>query len=67
VNLEREPPDGVKRDRREALDAGIEAYLTAAAGGDTEGAARILDELKARELLVPDEHGVLQPGPGTAD
>ncbi len=55
-----------KRHRRDALDAGLDAYLAACAAGDAEGAARLLEELKARHLLVPGEDGVLQPAPDIA-
>jgi hypothetical protein len=66
VSRRREPSGEVKRNRREALDAGIAAYGKAAKAGDEEAAARELDTLKALGLLVPDEFGRLQPGPDVA-
>lgn len=56
----------VRRSRRKALDAGLDAYLAAEARGDEEAARRELDALKAAGLLVPGESGVLQPGPDVA-
>jgi hypothetical protein len=66
VSRKREVSDEVKQDRREALDAGLDEYLAAVACGDKAGELRELDTLKALELLVPDESGVLQPGPDVA-
>jgi hypothetical protein len=66
VGKDRNVSDEVKRHRREALDAGLDEYLAAAAAGDEKTAGRALDELKALKLLVPDEAGVLQPGPDVA-
>jgi hypothetical protein len=67
MSKDRKVPDKVQRDRREVLDKGLDAYLGAAASGDKKGAARLLDELKALKLLVPDESGGLGPGPDVAD
>jgi len=66
MDRNREVPDKVKQDRREVLDAGIAAHVAAARDGDEEAANRILDEMKALKLLVPDENGVLQTGPDVA-
>jgi hypothetical protein len=67
VGKDRNVSDEVKRHRREALDAGLDEYLAAVARGDKAGELRELDTLKALELLVPDEAGVLQAGPDVAD
>jgi hypothetical protein len=67
MSRDREVSDKVKQHRREALDAGLDEYLAATVAGDKKDAVRVLDELKALKLLVPDESGVLQAGPDVAD
>jgi len=66
VDRDKGVSDEVKRHRREALDAGLDALVAAAAGGDETGAARELEALKALGLLVPGESGALRAAPDVA-
>lgn len=57
----------VKANRREALDAGMDAYQDAVDAGDEKKAATELEALKALKLLVQIPGGPLVTGPNVAD
>ena len=67
MNAGREVTEQVKQHRREALNAGMAAYDAAMDAGDEAGAERELETMKALDLVVTTDNGMLVTGPDVAD
>lgn len=67
MNPGREVSDEVKQNRREALNAGMDAYGDAVDAGDDAKAARELETMKALGLVVEAPNGLLVTGQDVAD